>query len=68
MLITTNMNTPNGPDVLIVDGDVSRDLFAALTLAGMLAMGKRMSGVDDAASLAYDCADAMLRARVVQKP
>lgn len=65
MIITTNCNTPNSLDLLIIDVDVMRDLFAAFALSGMIqgSLKDRHPAAELAASHAYQYAAAMLKAR-----
>jgi hypothetical protein len=48
------------------DGMTLRDWFAGQALAGLLRDGIDVHGIDDSAYLAYEMADAMLKAREVK--
>jgi hypothetical protein len=48
------------------DGMTLRDWFAGQALAGLLRDGIDVHGIDDSAYLAYEMADAMLKARGVK--
>lgn len=64
MIVTGNCNTPDAENLLIIDNDVLRDLFAAFALAGILNDGNPYQlGVKWCAAAAYDLADAMLAQR-----
>lgn len=69
MIITTNCNLPNAEDLLIVDADVLRDLFAAAALSGLTGNFATPAHTfsDLVAKHAYDYADAMLAARNAKK-
>ncbi len=49
-----------------VSGMTLRDWFAGQALAGLLRDGIDVHGIDDSAYLAYEMADAMLKAREVK--
>jgi hypothetical protein len=57
---------PQGDDGSWGTGMTLRDWFAGQALAGLLRDGIDVHGIGDSAYLAYEMADAMLRAREVK--